>query len=228
MTLRGTQNETVVGVTATIVETFIVVMRERPILAGSLWFSVFAILLSFSWALGIVPTIEADETDNDDKAQIVVVEDAPKAFAAQADPVRIIIDAIGIDTTIVNPESRSIDVLDQALLQGVVRYPGSAQLGELGNVLLFGHSTGFRVVNNPAFKVFNDLKQLAENDLIRVQSSSREYVYRVRTVSLVNADEALVDLSTSGRRLTLSTCNSFGAKQERYVVDAELVGEYAI
>lgn len=221
-------NSTNGSIPSHMLESFIIVMRERPLLAGSLWFGVFAVLLSFSWALGIVPTLDTDDV-SDIEETISSLDDETVGFlGASAEPVRIVIDAIGVDTSISNPDSRSIDVLDQALLDGVVHYPGSADLGEAGNVFLFGHSTGFRVVNNPAFKVFNDLKELNENDLIRVQSNSHEYVYRVTSVSLVNADEALVDLSATGRRLTLSTCNSFGQKQERYVVEAEFVGQYPV
>jgi len=47
-------------------------------------------------------------------------------------------------------------------------------------------------------------------------------------VRLTTAQEELVDLSPrGGKRLTLSTCNSFGQKSERWVVEASFVGEFA-
>jgi len=204
--------------------------RERPIVAGTMWFGVFSILLSLSFALGIVPELDtneeviaADVTVTETKGEVAsVVNDSDSR------PVRIVIDAIDLDGSINTPTNTDVETLDQALLSGVVHYPGSANLADAGNVFLFGHSTGFRVVQNEAFKAFNDLKHLKENDLIRVQSSSREYVYRVTSVSLVNTDDAFVDLSRTGRTLTLATCNVFGAKEERYVVKAEFIGDYAI
>ena len=39
---------------------FVVVFRERPLIAGIMWFGVFSLLLSFSLALGIVPDIESN------------------------------------------------------------------------------------------------------------------------------------------------------------------------
>ena len=141
---------------------------------------------------------------------------------------RIIIDSIEVDSKIVNPHSTDLAVLDEALLDGVVHYPGSGNLEDTSNMFLFGHSTGFRVVNNEAFKVFNNLKHLEKGNVIRMQSQEKEYVYRVTDVSLVNADEAFVELSNTKKTLTLSTCNSFGAKQERYVVKALFVGEYVL
>ena len=209
---------------------FVVVFRERPLIAGIMWFGVFSLLLSLSLALGIVP--ELDTEDEALAVDVTVTETNGEVASAVNDsdsrPVRIVIDAISLDTTIETPASTVIEVLDEALLRGVVHYPESANLAESGNVFLFGHSSGFRVVQNQAFKAFNDLKHLKENDLVRVQSSSREYVYRVTSVSLVSADDAFIDLSPSGRTLTLATCNVFGAKEERYVVKSELVGEYAL
>lgn len=209
---------------------FVTVFRERPLVAGIMWAGVFSLLLSFSLMLGIVPDLD---TENEASvAAVTVTETAGEVASATDDsdsrPVRIVIDAIDLDTSIETPASTAIDVLDEALLRGVVHYPASADLDDSGNVFLFGHSSGFRVVQNQAFKAFNDLKDLKENDLIRVQSSSREYVYRVVAVSLVSADEEYIDLSRTGRTLTLATCNVFGAKEERYVVRAELVGEYEL
>ncbi len=211
---------------------FASVFRERPLVAGIMWFGVFSVLLSFSLALGIVP--ELDTVDDEALAADVTVTETKGEVASavvndsDSRPVRIVIDAIDLNDAINTPVGTDVETLDEALLTGVVHYPGSANLADAGNVFLFGHSTGFRVVQNQAFKAFNDLKHLKENDLVRVQSSSREYVYRVTSVSLVNTDDAFVDLSRTGRTLTLATCNVFGAKEERYVVKAEFVGDYPL
>lgn len=216
------------GIISDLFDPFVGVLRERPLVACVSWLGVFAVLLSLSFVLGIVPTIEtgsealaADTAKGEDVPPVVV-------NAGDSRPTRIVIDAIDLDGSITTPADADIETLDNALLSGIVHYPGSSDLADPGNVFLFGHSTGFRVVQNEAFKAFNDLKHLKENDLVRVQSSSREYVYRVTSVSLVSASDAFVDLSRSGRTLTLATCNVFGAKEERYVVKAEFVGDYAL
>lgn len=145
-----------------------------------------------------------------------------------ANPERIVIRSIGVDLPVLNPESTDIDVLDAELQKGTVRYPDSARLGEQGNVFIFGHSSGIPVVRNQMYKAFNRLSELKEGDTINVQGGDREYIYRVQTVRLTEADEAMIDLSREGgSRLTLSTCNSFGEKSERWVVEAELVGSYS-
>jgi len=137
-------------------------------------------------------------------------------------PLSIKIPSIGVDSQIYNPTSTDVNILDSYLLKGAVRYPGSALLGTSGNVFLFGHSTGFKIVNNQAFKTFNGLKNLKMGDLISVFSDKNEYTYKVLNVKLEGVDEALVKFDVTGKKLTLSTCNTFGAKSERYVVESEL------
>lgn len=143
------------------------------------------------------------------------------------EPTRVVIDAIGVDVAVLNPVSTDIDVLDEALLSGVVRYPGSALPGAEGNVFLFGHSSGLPVVHNQNFKAFNGLKDLTQGDLIEVESDGYTHVYRVATVRLTRAEEALVSFDTQGgARLTLSSCNTFGEKEERWVVEARHTGSF--
>lgn len=153
--------------------------------------------------------------------------DSPVALTTE-EPVRIIADSIDLDETIVNPTATDIPTLDAALLKGVVRYPKSALLGEDANMFLFGHSSYLPIVYNSNYKAFNGIQKLVIGDEITVQSRSTEYRYRVSSVRLAEADRALVELSTGVRKLTLSTCNSFGAKGERFVIEAEFVGSSSI
>lgn len=142
------------------------------------------------------------------------------------EPERIVIDAISLDVTIKNPQSSDIEILDAALLEGAVRYPGSASLGETGNMLLFGHSSYLPVVHNSAYKAFNGIQKLTEGNVIRVQSATHEYVYRVTSVRQEKAADAQVVFESERPMLTLATCDTFGEKSDRWVVEAEFVGSY--
>jgi LPXTG-site transpeptidase (sortase) family protein len=135
-------------------------------------------------------------------------------------PDRIIIDKVGVDTIVEKPTTRDVAALDQYLTRGAVHYPGSGTV-EQGNMFLFGHSTGLRVVQNQAFKTFNGLENLIQGDEIIVEADGRMFIYKVDSVELLDEDDALITFDNSSRRLTLSTCNTFGAKQERWVVEAE-------
>lgn len=137
-------------------------------------------------------------------------------------PDRITIDKVGINVKVYEPDSINVAVLDESLKKGAVYYPGSGTI-EQGNIFIFGHSTNWPVVQNPAYKTFNGLNKLEKGDIIKVGAGNQEFSYKVQTVNLVDADNALVKFDNSGQTLTLSTCNTFGEKQERWVIVAEKI-----
>jgi LPXTG-site transpeptidase (sortase) family protein len=140
-------------------------------------------------------------------------------------PSRIVIASVGIDTVVNRPDSQNVETLDQALLSGAVYYPGSGSLVR-GNAFLFGHSTGLSVVRNQAYKAFNNLKQVKAGDEILVYGEDGNiYTYSAVSTELVTEDTALVEFDTAERMITLSTCNTFGKKEERHVVKAVFVGK---
>lgn len=138
-------------------------------------------------------------------------------------PLSIQIPVIGVNAQVYNPSTTSVEVLDDYLLKGAVRYPGSGLPGGNGNIFIFGHNTRIPVVNNQAFKTFNDLYKLKEGDLIHLFSDKNEYVYKVLSVTKVSADKALVQFNTKTNMLTLSTCDNFATKSDRFVVQSEFV-----
>ncbi len=140
------------------------------------------------------------------------------------EPLRILISSIGVDSPIRNPNSTDIDALDTELLKGVVHYPGSGIPGVVGNMFLFGHGSNLPVIHNQAYKVFTQIKNLKQGDIIHVLTQTKNYSYSVAKVTLVDASKALVDFSTARKMLTLSTCDTFGTKQQRYVVEADFSG----
>ncbi len=143
-------------------------------------------------------------------------------------PAKIEIPAINLSATIANPITTDVAVLDEELLAGAVRYPTSAKLGETGNVVLFGHSSYLPIVGNQAYKTFNGIQKLAAGDVVTVSSLGTAYTYRVRSVAKESANNAGIPLEVAGRVLTLATCNSFGAKTDRFVVTADFVESHSI
>ncbi len=139
-------------------------------------------------------------------------------------PIRVSIPIANIEVPIVSPASTDVDTLDEALTKGVVLYPNSGVLGARNNMLFFGHSSHLPVVNNPAYKAFNNLEYVRLGDDIYLDSTDTRFRYRVSSVRLTTADEELISFNTSRRMITLSTCNTFGKKAERFVVEAIFVG----
>lgn len=140
-------------------------------------------------------------------------------------PSRIVIPKIGADSLIYNPENNDIKTLNKYLGFGAVRYPSSGLIGK-GNILIFGHSADiFLNVTNPAFKTFNNISKLERGDIIELYSKDDIFLYRVKSVRSEEASEALIKFDNTEDKLTISTCNTFGQKEDRYIVEATFIGE---
>lgn len=138
-------------------------------------------------------------------------------------PTKIIFDSLDKEVAVLNPESEDIAELDNALLSGAVRHPASADLSTKGNVFILGHSSYLPNVLNKNFQAFNGIQDLVWGDTIRLQTSDAEYVYRVQKVYKAKASEVFVPETPGKAQLTLATCNSFGSKDDRFMVEATLI-----
>jgi len=137
-------------------------------------------------------------------------------------PQRIIIDKIGINTRIANPATTSLSVLNDALNESPVRYPNSGRINGKRPMFLFGHSSRLPVVQNEAYKSFNGLNELTVGDTITVQGTSTSETYMVQSVDVVKKDEGFISFAPNQKvDLTISTCSTFGAKQNRTIVRAQ-------
>ena len=139
-------------------------------------------------------------------------------------PLSITFDSLtGREVSILNPNTDSASVLDEALLKGVVRHPGSADFETPGTIFLLGHSSYLPQVMNRNFQAFNGIQKLKWGDTIRLRSSDTEYTYRVEKVYEAKATDAEVDIEWGTPKLVLATCNSFATKDDRFIVESVLV-----
>lgn len=135
-------------------------------------------------------------------------------------PERMTINSLGRNLPVLNPTSRNINDLDEALLKGVVRHPDSAKLNQNGTVFILGHSSYLPNVINRNFQAFNGIQKLEWGDTISLFADGVEYVYRVDKVYEAPASEVVVPIAGPIPRLTLATCDSFGSKDDRFIVEA--------
>ncbi len=217
----------------------LLVLRKVPFLI--VFFIVTFISYAALYAIDFIPEpIEATNSDSK-SAQIEPVTPAgvtpTKPVEASAavvnanatQPIKIIFDSLdGKQVKVLNPTSRDVAALDQALLSGVVRHPDSADFKNVGNIFILGHSSYLPNVINKNFQAFNGIQKLTWGDTIRLQSSDTEYVYRVEKVYKTTASEAVVQPTPGKATLTLATCNSFGTKDDRFIIEATLVSSKPI
>ncbi|TSC67163.1 MAG: hypothetical protein CEO19_333 [Parcubacteria group bacterium Gr01-1014_73] len=123
-------------------------MKSLPFLI--LWLVVFAASYTLLVVADLAP-IEVKEmnavvltlfakTENAAGPLTANINSKPKPttdFSTEPQPVRLVIEKIGTDAPVENPQSRDIAVLDAALLKGVVHYPGSGSLESNTNMFLW-------------------------------------------------------------------------------------------
>jgi LPXTG-site transpeptidase (sortase) family protein len=222
-------------------------MHSKPSLFDALWeqkasfLFVFFVIFTLSYAVlfaidflpeapaasetaaeseDVIPTTEAEVKDEEPELAPVV--------AAPSTPVHLSIPSLDQTVAVLNPTDSSIAALDAALLKGVVRHPDSALLGAEGNTLIMGHSSYLPTVMNHNYQAFNNIQKLNWGDTIVVSSADRAYTYRVEKVYEAKAAAVSIPTEVKGKRLTLITCNSFGTKEDRFIVEAVLISEQPI
>lgn len=188
--------------------------------------SVLAFLVCV-WILGRLDLLPEPKNDNRVSTVTIAKADTFPSVDVEAvveNPSRIVIPSVGVDVEVLNPNTTNIYQLDQALLDGAVRYPTSGKLGENGNVVVFAHSSRLPVVKNQNFKAFNDIEDLTKGEIIEVYGADMVYKYAVERVYEADANDTRIPLTKDAKKLTLSTCNSFGNLDDRFVVEAYFVG----
>ncbi len=194
----------------------------------------FVTVLITYLALVIIDFIPEEPTEETSTEEAIAVDEEEMAVeveptpVVEAHPVSIIIEKLDREVVVLNPESRDVADLDAALLDGVVRHPDSADFTKDGNMLILGHSSYLPNVLNKNFQAFNGLQTLTWGDKIRLISGDMEYTYRVEKVYEAKASEVFVPETPGEARLTLATCDSFGSKDDRFIVEAVRIDTKAL
>ena len=144
---------------------------------------------------------------------------------------RIIIPKIGKNIPLVDVDhdadasySEMHNIFMEELKKGVVRYPGTARPGEVGNAFIFGHSSNYPWVKSEYNDVFALLDNLENGDEIIVFYDQKKYVYHVTDRATVKPGDTKVLSSrdTTKKELSLMTCWPVGTALERLIIFAEL------
>jgi LPXTG-site transpeptidase (sortase) family protein len=169
-----------------------------------------------------VSSLEQSDIEATDTQKNMASEEAQMTDSASK-PIRIFFDSLDREVVVHNPTSRAVADLDAALLTGVVRHPDSADFKKAGNILILGHSSYLPNVVNKNFQAFNGIQKMTWGDTIRLQSETTEHTYRVQKVYQAKASEITVPFTPGKAMLTLATCNSFGSKEDRFIIEAILI-----
>lgn len=191
----------------------------------------YGVLFTIDFLPEPVTTEKSDPVYEEPEAEVLEPIDGPAPSRLELGdpfPVSITIPDLNRTVTVLNPASRTVKDLDSALLRGVVRHPDSDDLKGPGNILILGHSSYLKNVFNKNFQAFNGIQNLTFGDTIRMKSKDTEYTYQVDRVYKAEASDVSVKTGGDKYKLTLVTCNTFGAKEDRFILEATLVSKKAL
>jgi sortase A len=138
---------------------------------------------------------------------------------------KIIIPKINLEVPIVY----GLDSIDEkeiqgGLEQGVVHYASSPEPGEIGNVVIVGHSSN-NILNSGKYKfAFVLLKRLEVEDTFFVQKDGVRYTYKVYEKKIVPpSDVSVLGATDRANTITLITCDPPGTSINRLIIHAEQI-----
>lgn len=162
--------------------------------------------------------------DTGDVATSIEAVDPSITQAVSPEP-RLLIPKLNIDV----PVAFSIPTTDvmSAMNHGVAQFsiPGANALpGQIGNLVISGHSAGDIYSSNPYKFIFSGLERLSVGDLIYVNYNSTRYTYQMTGSSVVEpTDVSALIYPTDKPVLTLITCTPLGTSRYRLLISAEQI-----
>lgn len=118
------------------------------------------------------------------------------------------------------------DIFMKELVNGIVRYPGSARPGEPGNSFIFGHSSNFPWLEWKYNDVFALMDNLSFWDEIIAYYGQQKYIYKVKEKKIIKpGDTSVLKRNNDISEISLMTCWPVGTTLNRMVVVWELVKE---
>ncbi len=144
---------------------------------------------------------------------------------ASADGTKIIIPKINVEIPVVYDEpSIEEKAVEKALERGVVHYANTANPGEKGNAVIFGHSSN-NILNPGKYKfAFVLLSKLEEGDVFYLTRDGTRYAYKVYDKKVVKpTDLSVLGANNKVATTTLITCDPPGTSLNRMVVVGEQI-----
>lgn len=118
----------------------------------------------------------------------------------------------------------TVSTISEDLFKNLVHYGGSALPGEVGNAVVFGHSTLPQLFNPKNYKtIFSTLHALKIGDEFTTTVDGVTYSYKISQIKVIDpADISVLSQDSDGRYLTLITCTPPGTYWKRLVIKGKL------
>ncbi len=180
------------------------------------------------------PSIDASTIDayfypNHSQSSIPTINSSQPVIEAKTDYTdkqnTLEIPKISISVPIVFATSTDKESLAKDLDLGVTYYPGSVYPGQVGQIVILGHSAppGWPTIKHDW--VFTDLDKLTPGDTISIDLNNKQYTYIVKQKTIIQrgADIPQDNSAANKNVLTLISCWPPGKDYQRITVEAELL-----
>jgi sortase A len=147
-----------------------------------------------------------------ERQQTTLLQPQPNQPPVPRGLTRLAIPRINLDAIVVEGATR------HDLLLGPGHIKGTAEPGELGNVVITGHRDTF----------FRHIHELGKGDVVLVQRNGKTYRYEVTAKKIVDPEDVSVVRPSKDNRLTLITCYPtyyIGPAPDRLVVFTKMVDQ---
>ena len=154
-----------------------------------------------------------------------ITEESDELSSVRLQPNELYIPSLGIRTPIIFTDKTDNKSHQEALKNGVVRYPGTAEIGEKGNPYIFGHSSNYPWVKSNHNTVFALLPKIELGSKIyATNSKGKVFTYYVQSTAVIKPSETtyLDQYDHKRRMLTLQTSYPIGTALKRFIVIAEM------
>lgn len=149
----------------------------------------------------------------------------PTVTATVSNDPKLIIPKLNVDVPI--HFGIQLSEVMSAMNNGVAHYRiagASAFPGEIGNLVITGHSAGDIYSSNPYKFIFSGLERLEENDLIYVNYQGTRYTYSVKMKQVIEpSNVSALIMDTDKPLVTLVTCTPLGTSNYRLLVTGEQI-----
>lgn len=117
-----------------------------------------------------------------------------------------------------------VSTTDYDLDRHLVHYGGTAMPPDIGNTVIFGHSTLPQLFNAKNYKtIFANAYKLQVNDTITATIETVLYTYKIKSILVVDpTDTSVFSQNFDGSYLTLVTCTPPGTTWKRLILRAQL------
>jgi len=133
------------------------------------------------------------------------------------------IPSIGVEAPIIIEPSFEEWKVQIALRNGVDHYGTTAMPGDIGNMVILGHSSGQAWAPGNYHFVFTLLDKLKPGDLIYVDYNGTRFTYQMTDNVVVKPTDTSQIQPTTTSTLSLVTCTPVGTSTNRLVVHAKLI-----